>query len=154
MVARRLDRANAMALPDRFTTARLRAERLTSADFAEICRMHCDAAVMAHLGGVRDAPASAVYFERNLRHWDEHGFGLWIVYERDGSEPIGRAMLRHLLVDQVDEIEVGYAFYEPFWGRGLATEVTLACLPLARTLLRRSSIVAVTYPENTHRSTC
>ena len=106
-----------MPAPDRFTTARLRAERLTAADFGEVCRMHRDAVVMAHLGGVRDAKASAGYFERNLRHWNTHGFGLWIVYERDGTEPIGRAMLRHLLVNEVDEIEVGYALYERFWAR-------------------------------------
>ena len=137
-----------MAPLDRFTTARLRAERLRPAHLAEVRRMHRDPAVMRHLGGVRDAAGTTAYFERNLRHWRDHGFGLWIVYEREGSEPIGRAMLRWLRVDDVDELEVGYAFYEPYWRLGLASEVTLACIALARRELSAESFVALTAPAN------
>ena len=110
--------------------------------------MHRDAAVMAHLGGVRDDSQTAAYFARNLQHWSDHGFGLWILRERRGGEPVGRAVLRHLLVDGVDEVEVGYAFYPPFWGRGLATEVASACLELGRGKLHLATIVAVTSPTN------
>jgi RimJ/RimL family protein N-acetyltransferase len=61
---------------------------------------------------------------------------------------IGRAVLRHLLVEGVDEVEVGYGFYPAFWGRGLATEITRVCLDLARNRLRRSTVVGVTTPGN------
>jgi ribosomal-protein-alanine N-acetyltransferase len=148
MVPPSVDSAMSMALLDRFTTRRLRAERLTADHLDEIVRMHADPVVMARLGGVRDAAASMAYFERNLNHWREHGFGLWIVYEREGREPIGRAMLRWLRVGDVDEVEIGYAFYEPYWRRGLASETTLACIDLARRELRRTSLVAVTSPDN------
>ena len=57
-------------------------------------------------------------------------------------------MLRHLLVDGVDEVEVGYAFYAPFWGRGLATEIATACLELGRRELQLTTFVAVTAPGN------
>jgi RimJ/RimL family protein N-acetyltransferase len=137
-----------MAAFDRFTTARLRAERLRPSDFGEVRRMHLDPIVMEHLGGVRDEAGTTAYLERNLQHWRDHGFGLWIVYERDGVEPIGRAMLRWLRVDEVDEVEVGYAFYPQYWKRGLASEVTLACIALARRELRADSFVALTAPTN------
>lgn len=110
--------------------------------------MHANPAVMAHLGGVRTEQQTADYLARNLRHWDDHGYGLWILRERGGGDPVGRAVLRHLLVEEVDEIEVGYAFYEPFWGRGLATEIAAACLDLGRRELSLGSIVAVTSPDN------
>jgi len=110
--------------------------------------MHRDAAVMAQLGGVRDDAQTAAYLAKNLKHWDEYGFGLWVLRERAGGEPVGRAVLRHLLVEDVDEVEVGYAFYEPFWGRGLATEVASACLELGRRTLDLTTIVGVTSPEN------
>lgn len=103
---------------------------------------------MAHLGGVRTEEQTLAYFEKNLRHWDDYGFGVWILHELEGREMIGRALLRHLLVDGVDEVEVGYAFYEPYWGRGLATEVTLACLAMGRDKLGLNSIVAITRPTN------
>ena len=133
-----------MAWPDTFDTARLRAERLQPHHLLELRRMHEDARVMAHLGGVFTKDRTAAYLARNLAHWDAHHHGLWIVYERAGSEPIGRAVLRHLPVDDVDEVETGYAFYEPFWGRGYATEITRACLSVGFERLKLPSIVAVT----------
>lgn len=110
--------------------------------------MHCDPAVMAQLGGVRDEDRTAAYLARNLRHWAQYGFGLWILRALGGGDPIGRAVLRHLDVEGVDEIEVGYAFYPAYWGRGLATEVATACLARGREHLRLATIVGVTTPGN------
>jgi len=131
-----------------FSTAKLAAERLTPDHLAEVQRMHRDAVVMTHLGGVRDDAETAAYLARNLQHWTDYGFGLWILRERGGGEPVGRAVLRHLLVEGVDEVEVGYAFYPAFWGQGLATEVATACLELGRRRLHLATIVAVTSPTN------
>lgn len=137
-----------VAFPNSFTTDRLRAERLTADHLGEVQRMHRDSAVMAHLGGVRDDEQTAAYLARNLAHWATYGFGLWILREAGGGDPIGRAVLRHILIDGIDEVEVGYGFYPSHWGRGLATEVTVACLALGRRHLHLTSIVAVTSPAN------
>lgn len=131
-----------------FTTVRLAAERLTLGHLPEIRRMHRDAAVMAQLGGVRDDAQSDAYLAKNLKHWDDYGHGLWILRDFGGGEPVGRAVLRHLLVEGVDEVEVGYAFYPSHWGRGLATEIAAACLQLGRRELGLTTLVAVTSPEN------
>lgn len=131
-----------------FRTARLAAERLTQGHLSEIRRMHRDAAVMVQLGGVRDDAQTDAYLAKNLKHWDEYGYGLWILRERTGGDPMGRAVLRHLLVDGVDEVEVGYAFYPASWGRGLATEIATACLEIGRGTLGLTTIVAVTDPAN------
>jgi [ribosomal protein S5]-alanine N-acetyltransferase len=137
-----------VAFPDTFTTARLHAERLTASHWMELHRMHQDPAAMAHLGGVRDAAWTTAYLERNLDHWERHRFGLWILRESPAGAPVGRAVLRHLLVDDADEVELGYGFYEAYWGRGLATEITRACLRFGHDVLRLSTLVAVTSPAN------
>jgi [ribosomal protein S5]-alanine N-acetyltransferase len=137
-----------VAFPDSFSTTRLHAERLTAEHWAELHRMHRDAAAMAYLGGVRDAAWTSAYLERNLHHWERHGFGLWILREVPSGPPVGRAVLRHLQVDEADEVEVGYGFYEPYWGRGYATEITRACLDHGFTQLRLESMVAVTSATN------
>jgi RimJ/RimL family protein N-acetyltransferase len=111
--------------------------------------MDQDARFMAHLGGVRDEPGTERYLHWNLAHWAEHGFGLWMLRERSTRAMIGRAVLRHLEVDGIDEVETGYGFLPEFWGRGLATEVTRACLALGRDQLGLRSIVAITLPANT-----
>ena len=103
---------------------------------------------MAHLGGVRDESGTAEYLERNLAHWAEHGFGLWMLRDRQTLATAGRAVLRHLDVEGVDEVELGYGFLPAFWGRGLATEVTHACLEIARDRLGLTTVVAVTRPAN------
>lgn len=137
-----------MAWPSTFDTPRLRAEHLRAEDLPELRRMHRDVRVMRHLGGVFTEAQTQAYLARGLAHWDAHQLGVWIVYERDGNTPIGRAVLRHMLLDGVDEIETGYAFYESHWGRGLATEITRACVSLGFEHLRCASIVAVTAPAN------
>jgi RimJ/RimL family protein N-acetyltransferase len=137
-----------VAFPDAFATARLYAERLTESHWVELHRMHQDPVAMAHIGGVRDAAWTSAYLTRNLEHWERHGFGLWILRESPACAAAGRAILRHLKVDDIDEVEVGYGFYEPYWGRGLATEITEACLRFGFDVLRLSTLVAVTSPDN------
>jgi [ribosomal protein S5]-alanine N-acetyltransferase len=134
--------------PDTFSTARLDARRLTAADIDEVRRMHLDPAVMTHLGGVRDEAETDEYMTLNLRHWATFNFGLWIVYERGSLVPVGRALLRHVMLDAGDEVEVGYALYPAFWGRGLATEIATACVRLGFDELHLPTIVALTGPAN------
>ena len=137
-----------MAWPLSFDTARLSAARLRQNHFPDIRCLHTDARVMAHLGGIKTEEESAAYLERNLSHWDTHEHGVWMLTERGGAAPIGLAVLRHLDVEGVDEVETGYAFLEPQWGRGYATEILQACLAAGFERLRLPSIVAVTTPEN------
>lgn len=134
---------------DTFTTSRLVAERLAPAHRDEIHRMHQDPHAMAMLGGVRDEAKTQEYLDRNLAHWDEHGFGLWILRDRATGEMIGRGLLRHLAVEGEDHIETGYAFYRPWWGKGLATEIARKCVDLGFERLQLDAIVGLTTPANT-----
>lgn len=138
-----------MPFPIEFSTERLRAERLLPEHAEEIHRMHLDPVQMAHLGGVRTPAQSAEYMDKNLRHWETYGFGTWILREPESGEVVGRAVLRHLQIEGQDEIEVGYGFYPRWWGRGLAQEITRACLGYARYDLGARTVVALTDPLNT-----
>jgi [ribosomal protein S5]-alanine N-acetyltransferase len=110
--------------------------------------MHRDAEQMALLGGVRTPEQTVAYMERNLAHWDQFGYGIWILRDITTNDVIGRTLLRHLLIDGVDEVETGYGFSSAYWGRGLATEATLACLDYGWRELGLESIVAITLPVN------
>ena len=137
-----------MTCPDSFTTSRLIAQRLQLGDAAEIHRMHQDAEQMTLLGGVRDEVETAAYMERNLTHWAQYGFGLWLLHDITSNDVVGRALLRTLTLDGADEIEVGYSLYPAYWGRGLAAEAASACLAHASQSLGATSVVALTRPDN------
>ncbi|HTT69248.1 MAG TPA: GNAT family N-acetyltransferase [Gemmatimonadales bacterium] len=137
-----------MPFPESFATARLVAERLREEHYGDLLRMHSDPAQMAMLGGVRDEAQTAEYLAKNLAHWAAHGFGAWMLRDGVSRGIVGRAILRHLDVDGVDEVEVGYSLDPACWGRGLATEIAAACLEHARDDLELATVVAVTLPDN------
>jgi RimJ/RimL family protein N-acetyltransferase len=137
-----------MPFPDAFATERLSFERLTAGHLRELRQFQTNAEVMRYIGGVRSPEQTAAYFERNLRHWDEHGFGVWVVREIGQSDMAGIGVLRHLLVEGEDEVETGYGFYPALWGRGYAMEVATACLEHGFQRFGLASIVAVTHPDN------
>lgn len=134
---------------DSFQTARLRAERLRPLHLPDLLEMHADARQMATLGGVRDAVWTMAYLERNLAHWESHGFGLWILRRLDGGPVIGRGLLRHLDVEGASEVEIGYSFHPAHWGCGYATEIAQACLTVGRETYGFTTMVALTLPTNT-----
>jgi RimJ/RimL family protein N-acetyltransferase len=127
---------------DRFSTARLTAERLDPAHLDDLILLHLDPEVSRFLGGVRTADNTAGYLQTNLRHWDGHGFGLWVLRTGDGAFA-GRAGLRYLQLDGVRELEIAYTFIRPLWGQGLATEVAHALVQIWRTTLADPSLMAI-----------
>lgn len=132
-----------------FATSRLTGEPLEPHHYGEIFRMHQDARVMATLGGLRGEAESRAYLEFNLAHWRQYGFGLWIVRDRSDGRIAGRAVIRHLDVEGVEEVEVGYGFYPEWWGRGLATEAATELVRSGFTDLKLQTLVAITQTTNT-----
>ena len=124
------------------------AERLTAAHGLDLRRMDKNDRFMALLGGVRDEAGTAIYLEQNLEHWEDYGFGMWILRDAATGAVIGRAILRHLNVEGIDEVEIGYGFVPEYWGRGLATEIARACVRIGHDHCGLASIVAITTPLN------
>jgi RimJ/RimL family protein N-acetyltransferase len=133
---------------DTFATPRLAAARLGESHFAELDCMHSDERVMATLGGVRAAEQTRAMLEHEVAHWERHGFGLWIFRDRASGEFAGRAGLRHVAVEGVDEVELAYALMAPYWNRGLATEMGTAILALGFDRLGLDDIVCFTMTTN------
>jgi ribosomal-protein-alanine N-acetyltransferase len=121
---------------------------VTAAHWLDLRCMDENERFMALLGGVRDEPGTVAYLEMNVKHWTEHGFGMWMLRDATTSVVIGRAILRHLDVEGVDEVEVGYGFMPEYWGRGLATEIANACVRLGFDRFGLRSMVAITTPPN------
>jgi ribosomal-protein-alanine N-acetyltransferase len=129
-------------------TPRLLLCRMMAKDLDDLTRMHLDSRVMATLGGVRTPEVTRDWMERQLEHWRQYGFGLWLARERGTGRFVGRGGLHHVEIDGRDEIEVGYSLVPEFWGRGLATELARAIIDVAFTILDLPELVCFTLTTN------
>ncbi|MBR0857926.1 GNAT family N-acetyltransferase [Bradyrhizobium liaoningense] len=132
---------------EHFSTGRLTAERLHEAHLADLVALHRDAEVSRYLGGVRTPEVTKTYLAANMAHWDRHGFGLWTLRTQDGAFA-GRAGIRHILVDDVDEIEIAYAFKREFWAQGFASEIATALTDIGLSHFELPSLIGIVYTGN------
>jgi RimJ/RimL family protein N-acetyltransferase len=129
-------------------TPRLLLTQPCEADLDDLAIMSADPVVMATLGGVRNREFTRVFFERHLAHWQQHGFGWWVLREPETQRFIGRGGLRRFAIHGRDEIELGYGLAAEFWGRGLATELARESVRIGFEVLGFPDIIAFTLPTN------
>jgi len=132
---------------DRLQTERLVMHRPAPGDLDDLARLRLNPAAMATVGGGRSVEDSKAYLDTMMSHWVTHGFGWWIARETSGTM-VGYAGLRHFECEGRAEIELGYALAPEYWGRGLGTELALACIADGRGRMPLDSVVAITLPTN------
>ena len=86
------------------------------------------------------------HLERNRKHWDDFGYGVWAVCDVDSGALIGQCGLRYM--DEFDETEVLYAFGKAWWGRGLASEAARAAMRFGFEGWTFPLIIGLAVPEN------
>jgi RimJ/RimL family protein N-acetyltransferase len=74
------------------------------------------------------------------------GFGLYLVELAETGAPIGICGL--LKRDSLEDVDIGFAFLEKFWGKGFAYESAAAVMEYGRSVLGINRIVAITSPDN------
>jgi ribosomal-protein-alanine N-acetyltransferase len=127
---------------------RLLFERPRAEDLDVLAALHADPRVMATLGGVRSREQTQEFLTQLLAHWEEHGFGLWVVRERSTRRFAGRGGLRRVSICGADEVEVAYALVPELWGRGLATEIARESIRVAFEALGLPDLVSFTLEGN------
>ncbi len=133
---------------ERLETPRLRLERMREGDAAELARLLGDPRVGVTLGGTRTRAEAEQILATHLRHWDDHGYGLWMMRDRETDAFVGRGGLNHAFVGGRDELEIGWAVVPERQGEGLATELAQACVRVAFDTLGKRDVVSFTLPEN------
>lgn len=129
-------------------TERLRLRPATADDVDTLHRIWTDPAVRRFLWDdkVIEREVAAEVVEASLADWRERGYGLWVVEERDTSEPIGFTGFRSSEEDARPELLFG--FLPAHWHRGLAAEAARAALAFAWTALDCHAVWGATDPPN------
>jgi [ribosomal protein S5]-alanine N-acetyltransferase len=128
---------------------RLNIRELVPSDSAFILELLNEPAFIANIGdrNVRNLPDAARYILNGpALSYESNGFGLWHVELKETKEAIGICGL--IKRDSLEDIDIGFAFLERFWGKGYAFESALACLEFGRDEFEMKRIVAITIPGN------
>jgi ribosomal-protein-alanine N-acetyltransferase len=129
-------------------TSRLRLRRLRPADASDLFRTVGDPAVMRYWapGPDRSIEDTRRRIAQIDTHWRSRGFGDWGVIEKASSHLIGFAGLHY--IQDMPEVNVGYAFERTMWGLGFASETCGAVLAFGFQKVGLPEIVAVIAPAN------
>jgi ribosomal-protein-alanine N-acetyltransferase len=135
----------------RYETARIACEPLGPAHADALAPYLADPRWAAGLStdGLPPAPGGTPdELRKKADHWDVHGFGMWLLRDRQTGAMLGRGGLQHTDIEGVDEVEIGWAIVPERWRQGLATELALGCIELAFGELRLDHVIAYTTPDN------
>src|SRR5215210_1333765 len=124
-------------------TSRLRLRMFTPDDLNALSLITGDAEVMKYLGtsGARSRDQTENTIDAILRHWEEHGFGIWALDHRADRRLIGWCGLQRL--QKTPEVEVAYLLARAYWNQGLATEAAQASIDYGINELGLDRIVAI-----------
>ena len=129
-------------------TARLRLRAPHMADFDAYADFRASTRT-DHIGGPLPRDAAFTHFTALAGHWWLHGFGRWIVAERDSDAPLGFVGLFY--PDGWPEPEISWSLFAAAEGRGIAAEAARAARDHAYDVLGWSTVISMMSVEN-HRS--
>jgi RimJ/RimL family protein N-acetyltransferase len=130
-------------------TERLRLRQLSLDDAAFILELLNQPSYVRFIGdrGVRTADDAERYIAQGpMESYRRFGFGLWMVEMKEGHLPVGLCGL--IRREELDDIDIGFAFPPQFWGQGFATEAARAVMAYGRETLKLKRIVAIVSPDN------
>jgi RimJ/RimL family protein N-acetyltransferase len=141
-----------MRLADRKRqTSRLLTRRPTSEDRAAYHAHFTDPAVERWLRPSPLPPFDVAAIDDLLlgdcAHWEDHGFGPWVLRRRDTGEFVGRGGLAWTSIEDLAEVELPWSIEPRFHGAGYATEAASAAAGWAREV-GFERVVALILPSN------
>ena len=131
-------------------TSRLVLRHWRDDDVATFSALSADPAVMQYLVPFADREAMDGWVSVARMHWQEHGFGPWIVELPGEALMIGVVGLNNLrfALPFAPAVEAAWRLAHRYWGRGYAYEAARAAIDDGFGRLGLKEIVAFTVPAN------
>lgn len=130
-------------------TERLTIRRFDLRDAPFILQLLNEPAWLEHIGdkGVNSVGSAEDYLTAGpLAMYGQYDFGLNLVILNETQEPIGMCGL--LKRESLQDVDLGFAYLESYWGRGFGKESVEATMRYAREVVHLDRIVAITSPRN------
>lgn len=113
-------------------------------------RMCADPEVMRYLPKALTREESDAQIDRFICHWNERGYGLWAVKEKESGDFVGFIGLLYQEDWTASEYktEVGWRLDKGFWGRGYATEGAVEAIRFGFEDVGLEGITSICDPRN------
>lgn len=129
-------------------TDRLELRALTLDDLDDLASMLGDSEALTHWGPPLNREQSRSWIERNLRRYQDDGFGRCAVILGSTGELVGDCGLIRTVVEGRPEVELGWIVRRSHQGKGIATEAAAAWRDYAFETLRLERIVSMVSQQN------
>ena len=130
-----------------FETTRLIVRQYTRDDAANSWLINGDEDIVRFIRPVMTETENSIFLEKNLLLYSEQpGVGRWGVIEKSTGSFAGSFAIIPLA--NTVEFQLGYALLKPLWGKGFATEFTIAGIAYGFEKLKLQRIVAITRQAN------
>jgi len=89
------------------------------------------------------------FLQKNIQHYQEHGFCFFDIYNKKTKEFIGDAGLIYVALNKDNkDVEVGYRLAQKYWGKGYASELAKAFIEWGFEEFNLEKIVACCKEDN------
>ena len=108
-------------------TARLRLREYTWDDLDALAQIISDPETMKFYEKPYDEAGVRRWIQWNLDNYEDLGFGLWAMEERETGRFVGDCGITMQIISKKIVPEIGYHVHKELWNRGYATEAAKAC---------------------------
>jgi [ribosomal protein S5]-alanine N-acetyltransferase len=134
-------------MPILFETERLRVRHYTKDDSHEFFLLNGDEEIMRYIRPVKTKEECDEYLAEIIRMYEQSPLaGRWAAVDKQTNEFIGS--FAFIPIGITDEMQLGYSLLRQNWGKGYATELTLAGLDYVFTKTSLTEVFGVTEAAN------
>jgi RimJ/RimL family protein N-acetyltransferase len=129
-------------------TDRLRFRRYVETDEQFVIDLFNDRYAKRFYPSMASIEAARGWIDWNLRSYDSHGYGLWVVESIETGSALGDCGLTVQDVGGASMVEVGYHILDAERGQGYATEAAGACVAYGLDDLDLPVVCSIVDPQN------
>lgn len=130
-------------------TARLILRNFVPGDLDELAALMANADFMRFSSGVFTREQTEGFLLERIIAPGRAGLPtLFALIVREENQLIGYCGFYHQVVDEKDEIEIGYRIHPEYWNRGIATEAARAVRDYAADVLQLERVISLIHPDN------
>lgn len=129
-------------------TERLTLREMRQSDYSALCKILQNEEVMVAYEGAFTDEEVQQWLDRQLKRYQEDGFGLWAVILKETNEMIGQCGLTMQDCEEKQILEIGYLLQKAYWHQGYASEAAIACKEYAFEKLNAEEVFSMIRDTN------